>query len=521
MYWKKFKNMERHIKLDESNFIVGIDLGNDSSAIAYFNTSTNSPEIIDITGGYGKPSIPTVIQYIPDTKEWVFGEYAVLNKTGREITFNSLIDRLGKMEYAEVDGKPVSVVSILGLFIKEFLGNIKNINPKAEVVGIVVSIPSYFTEEAKEELLRALSYAGYEKEVIGLFTDRECIFSRYFYEKEASNEKIMLIDFGSREVRGGVYEVSEVSEDKINIKSLSSLFDKSIGTKKVNSLVRTLFTSYYADNVELSNISQQEKENLEIFAYQHRDLIFQKSILKKPVRLYFNFAYPPFKKTVSKEEVEETILPFRNKFKSFINEALSKNIYSLDKIDTSSITTVLCIGGGFEMFWAKEVIGEVFNNAKIVYYKNPKGALAEGASILCAIKLDMVNARNISTTDKHQITSDIGVIVQRNSKEKFIPLIEKNSFWWQSHEPKLFIVTESTNNPINIDIHERNSNGDLKKINSILIDKLPKRPKGTTRLSMSLKYKSYNEIIATIKDGGFGEIFPKINFEKTYTFEVR
>lgn len=82
MSWKYYKKQFENGGADENKFILGLDLGSSSSSIAFFNTITEEPELIDLSGGYGKPSMPSVIQYIPETREWVFGEYAIL-KIGR------------------------------------------------------------------------------------------------------------------------------------------------------------------------------------------------------------------------------------------------------------------------------------------------------------------------------------------------------------------------------------------------------------------------------------------------------
>ena len=137
---KIFKNK----KIGDDQFILGIDLGDSTSSICYFDINRKTPEIIDISGGYGKANMPTVVQYIPKTKEWVFGEYAILNKgIEDEITFSSIIDKLGKKEYVEIDGKLETVVGLIGLYLKELIDNCKNINPRADIAGIVVAIPHY------------------------------------------------------------------------------------------------------------------------------------------------------------------------------------------------------------------------------------------------------------------------------------------------------------------------------------------------------------------------------------------
>ena len=141
MHRNRYLALPEEQKLNEIYYIIGLDIGNDSSSIAFFNLAEKTPEVIDLSGGYGRPSIPTMMQYIAETKEWVFGEYALLNRgVGTEITLSDLITRLGSHEYVDLDHKPISVVNLLGLFIKEIIGHVKNINPKAEIAGIVAAV---------------------------------------------------------------------------------------------------------------------------------------------------------------------------------------------------------------------------------------------------------------------------------------------------------------------------------------------------------------------------------------------
>ncbi len=524
MNWKKFKNIFNKKTADETYFILGIDLGNDSSIISYFDIFAESPEIIDISGGYGKPSLPTVVQYIPDNKEWVFGEYALLNKgIGKDITLFSLMERLGKKEYLDIDSRSISIVNILSLYLKELIGNVKNINPKAEIVGIIVSVPSYLNEEAMDELLLAFKAAGYDKEVIQLLSDRECIFNRYYFENEIKNEKIMVLDFASREIRGGVYEVIPQS-GKTLIKSISSLFDINISTKKINQKVLEMFTEYYCRNLAIteSKITPQTRSQISSFVYQHKDLLFQKNISLKPIRLYFNFAFPPFQQNITKNEIDEALLPYYKNFKKFVERVLEKNVYDgKSKINSNEIDTVICVGGGFEMLWAKSAVQEIFNKSKVIFYKNSKGAISEGAAILAAKKLGVIEEQEFITEDINQLDIEVGIKVIENQKEKFIPIVERNSFWWQNHKHKMFILHEKTDRPVNIGLYKRNEQGDINYLKDVVLEGLPSRPKGTTKIKLKMHFESFDKIVVTATDCGFGELFPKTDYEAKTTINIK
>ena len=517
MNWKQYESLSIEEKRNETYYIIGLDLGNDSSGIAFYNLSANAPEVIDLSGGYGKPSMPTVVQYIAETDEWVFGEYAVLNSggsAGAEVTLSALVERLGDFDAVEAGGRSLSLASVLALFIKEILGNVRNINPRAEIVGIVSTIPAYLGEQAREELQLAFKLAGYEKELIALVSDRECVLAHYYQNAPEKEERTMLLDFGARELRGGLYHV-KADKDGIKAVSMSSLFSDEISTGIVNDVVADFFSAFMRKQVAKempisATLLEQLQAHVAEFSYRHRDMLFQKSIRTKPVKVYFNFAYPPVQGEVTDKQVQSLVQPYAKRFDSFIQDVLEKCI-SDTPVAPGDIDTVLCVGGGFEMLWAKEAVSEWFANAEINFYKNPKMTTCEGAAIVAARKLGIPEAgAKLKLEDAHQLTCDIGI----SDGKHFLPLVERNAFWWQEHPSKLILVNQAVNGELDLGLCRRNAAGELQRIGSMQLRGLPARPKGTTRLEVGLSFISNADVIVTVKDMGFGEMFPQVEYEK-------
>jgi molecular chaperone DnaK (HSP70) len=527
MGWITYRDKFKASKPTEAHFVLGLDLGEDSSIITYYDVNRAAPEIIDVSGGYGKPSVPTAMQYISETDEWIFGEYAVLN-TGSGETFRGLLEKANRGETLEAGGKAVNAVSVLGMYIRELISNCKNINPKAEIAGIALTVPSYLSEEAKTHTLSAVREAGYEKELIGLYSDRECIFQHFYAEKPSEMERVLLLDFAGREFRGGIYEVTPEKADKISIVSISSLFDRELGTMRINNAVNDLFTRYYREHTNAALISETVREQLLTFTYQHKDLLFVRNerdaakAAKQNVKLYFNFAYPPFQKAVSQAEMEYFTEPYKRRMGDFFQNVFKRTLMPESMISKHDINTVLCTGGGFEMFWAKQMVREYFNTSNVVFYKNPKGAAAEGACLTAAGALNITNRLSIQMSDFHKLKSDIGVFTQHNKRKKFVPLAVINSFWWQQREPGAFIVTEPiTDGACKIDIVKRTANGDIEPLGNITLDNLPERPEGTTKLGITATFPTYDKLSIEINDLGFGELFPKTDYNRAYDYTYK
>jgi len=501
-------------KRDEAYYIIGLDIGNDSSGIAFYNLADGAPEPIDLSGGYGRPTIPTVAQYIAETKEWVFGEYAALNRgAGNESTFEGLIGRLGRNEYVDVGKKPVSVVSVLALYIRELLGHVKNINPKAEIVGIVASVPSYSNPQAREDYARAFKQAGYEKELIALVSDRECVFSRHYAANAPKDETILLLDYGSGEVRGGLYRAAPDASE-IKMACMSSLFDDNIGTSRLNTEVEAMFKAFYLENSP--DASGGEVSQIPSFAYMHRDMLFQKNIRSKPVKLYFNFAYPPFMQSVSHGRVMTMVKPYAEALGRFVRDVLDKNLYSGETDAHKKVESVICVGGGFEMLWAKETVCETFPGICVAAYKNAKTVASEGAAVTAATLLGVASGKRFEIEDRHQLKTDIGIL----SGGGFIPLVERNAFWWQKHPAKIMLLNEPCGGRIFIPIASRASEGGIRRLAELPLDGLPARPKGVTRLCATLSFQSDGEFSVTLSDCGFGELFPKTDYTKEFNVKI-
>ncbi|MCL2699289.1 MAG: DUF5716 family protein, partial [Defluviitaleaceae bacterium] len=366
---------------------------------------------------------------------------------------------------------------------------------------------------------QAFNMAGYEKEVIALVPDRECIFSLYYHGKKIKQERVMLLDFGSRELRGGVYSV-EHEDDVCKLRCLSSLFDESLGTDMVDRTLYKRMCGIYCEHMKIppEELSKQARDYLKTFVYQHKDLIFQKN--QRQVRLYFNFAYPPFQHSLTKDDINELTKPLRQSMSGFAERILEKNIDGDGHILPKQIDAVICTGGGFEMMWARDVVGKLFPDAEIVFYRNSKCVVAEGAAVMAAKYLEVIDAPRLITEDLNQIRKDVGLVVTRDRKPKFIPLIERNSFWWQQHEPKYIILNDDTEKTVDIKIYERDADGEVNSIGILRLDDMPARPRGVTRVKISPRLPVYNEIEVVLTDCGFGEMFPAEDYERKFVVEI-
>ncbi|MCL2665869.1 MAG: DUF5716 family protein, partial [Defluviitaleaceae bacterium] len=205
---------------------------------------------------------------------------------------------------------------------------------------------------------------------------------------------------------------------------------------------------------------------------------------------------------------------------NFIFDVIEKNVTRQEEIAPSDIDTVLCVGGGFEMLWAREAVANIFSPGKIQFYNNSKTVIAEGAATIAAHLLEASDIYSVTLEDKHQLSDDIGLRVTNNGRLRFLPIVERNAFWWQKHQEKTIIYNAVCDGGLSLEFAARNASDEVRVLTDLVFDGLPVRPKGATKIGIKLQFVSDTEMKLTVRDCGFGELFPKTDYEKTVTINI-
>ncbi|WP_317368435.1 DUF5716 family protein, partial [uncultured Tyzzerella sp.] len=493
--------------INENKFIIGIDLGNLTSTISYFDFNQMDIDVVDISGGYGKFSVPTVVSYNMDTEDWVFGEYAILNKGfGNEIIIENIIENLGKDITYNAKGKSISLILCLSKFIIFLIENIKNINPNACIEGIVLSTSSY----ANEDIIEAFKLAGMEHLLLKIANDKECILKSYFYENDVIGDKIIIIDYSNRQIRASIYQIEEEGK----IKCIKTAFNDSIGQQRVFNITKNLITRKFLEETGKIDLTEYEKNNLDSFVYQQFDIIFQRPILSD-IKLYYNFFYPPFQKVISKQELFDIISFFENELNIFFN-----NLFESICIKENQIKNIILTGGGIEIDFIHKYIKSRFNIDKNFKGK-AKRFISDGACIIACQEMGILPKTKMYIEDLDQIKNNIGIIINDFDKTRFEPFVYKGSFIWQKFDKKVFLIN---NKNIEIDIFSEENNNfkilEKLKIDLSIYDDFVDRDIKTIRFLVYVEFKNYKEMIFNIEDFGFGEIYPKTDFKKQFTINL-
>ncbi|MDR1913017.1 MAG: Hsp70 family protein, partial [Clostridiales bacterium] len=132
MQWEEYKKQIEKGGLPEDLYIVGVDLGTTNSIISYWDNHNRRPELIDMSNGFGKIPLPSVVQYRPESGEWIVGAEAYNTMSiYPESTIRSIKRKMGTSETVYVAGKDYRPEEISAKILKELIDHIQSINPKA------------------------------------------------------------------------------------------------------------------------------------------------------------------------------------------------------------------------------------------------------------------------------------------------------------------------------------------------------------------------------------------------------
>ncbi|MCL2422172.1 MAG: Hsp70 family protein, partial [Defluviitaleaceae bacterium] len=181
MNWEAYKQqIEARGSLPEDWYIIGIDLGTTNSVISYWDNTNTRPEPIDISNGFGKIPLPSVVQYREDDdtdngesqSEWVIGEEAYRSmKIYPETTVRSAKRLMGTQQTFTLGGREYLPEDISTKILQELVDHVQHVNPKAEIAGLVVSVPYDFDDAAKKATMRACELADLSDKLICLIEE--------------------------------------------------------------------------------------------------------------------------------------------------------------------------------------------------------------------------------------------------------------------------------------------------------------------------------------------------------------
>jgi len=548
--WEDYREqIDKTGELPEDWYVLGIDLGTTNSVISYWDSSTKRPEAIDVSNGFGKIPLPSVVQFrsgcrkgelpIAEEDEWVIGEEAYRSyKLYPESTVRSIKRKMGTNEVVSLGGMDYLPEAISAKILAELVQHCQNLNPKAEIAGVVVGVPYDFDDAAKKATIKACELAGFGKKLICLIEEPKAAALAYnFRHSLEQGEKIMVFDFGGGTLDITVFHVAEKSEASIRVKVISEGGEAHHGGDNID---ETLLEKCYTF---IQSKTGQAKD--EITADNQAELIVRTREAKerlsgvKSFRIPFTFCIPPFVENYTREQFEHLISPFMEKTRKLVVQVL-REAYD-GAINPNDINRVLLEGGSAAMPWVKQMLIGIFNDeGKIYSSEKPALDISTGAAYYAAMKMGLLDSPELVdeqlhagvVTDRPQmmvnfettIPHDIGFEIEKGDRKTFFAMVKRGTPYALAKKSHVFTLAGDSAEDmteLGIRILERMNKQDTiekcKLIGDVKIAGLPTRPSGKTRLRVTLSVEEENGLVrGMVEDMGFGDEFVPSGYKQGF-----
>lgn len=535
MTWEDYrKAIINQKKVHEDWYVVGIDLGTTNSVMSYWSHGNKRPEPIDMSNGFGKVPMPSVVQYRKeeDLEEWVIGEEAYQSlKIYPETTISSIKRKMGSSEKLTI-GNGAGTMSFLpeeisGMILKALIGHIDQLNPKKELAGLVVSVPYDFDDAAKKATIRACQLAGLSDALICLIEEPKAAALAYSFQKELLvNENIMIFDFGGGTLDITIFKVMEQNEHRVAMKVMSEGGEAYHGGDNVDALLMNRLKDWMkAHHIDTETLSLENQAELDMRARETKERL---SGVKK-MRVPFTFCVPPFVEAMTREESESLIQEFIIKTKELVRKAL-RDAYE-GPILPEAIDRVILEGGSSQMPWVRQMLVEIFNDEeKIFSSERPALDISLGATYYAAMKMGILEHKELTATTKEvnfevTVPHDIGFEITTGESKRFFTMIGRGTPYTLARKSQIFTLEGET--PIEMTtlklkilerMHKEDPIDKCRLIGDVLIEGLPERPSGKTKLKVSLSVDEEGGMVhGSVQDLGFNGIYKPQDFIAHFT----
>ncbi len=197
-------------------------------------------------------------------------------------------------------------------------------------------------------------------------------------------------------------------------------------------------------------------------------------------------------RTSDEKEKEKADQKRDEAFYGFIKDTLGSGLFS----------SIQITGYGFDTNWAKKSVGHLCMQRRKVYYGNnlfAKGACAAGKE-----RTEDKNLKGYRYMSPALVLKDIGMEMRVMGAPAYYSLIEAGKNWYECKAGCELILDDTKELTFIVGTF-----GEKQKKKVVMgLPGLPERPNKTTRLSLSLAYVSQKQCRVTVKDLGFGDMFP-------------
>ncbi len=530
MDWKYYRKKIIEEKVFKDNwFVIGIDLGTTNTVVSYWSAKDNKPITVDMSDGFGKIPMPSVVQYRDDDgEEWVVG-YEAYNtlKIYEDTTIRSIKRKMGTNEAIKLGEKHYLPEEISAKILNKAIDSCYKINPNAEIAGVVITVPYSFDDSAKRATVKACEIAGIKDNVLALVEEPKSATLAYTLRHQLKeNEKILVFDFGGGTLDLTLFKVNKSDNESINLTVISEGGKAYHGGDNIDEILLDEGFKLIKEKTGKSKTDVNIQHKVDLFL----KMVDAKERLSKTkkAKIPYTFCIPPFVQSLTKESYEDLIFDFIEQTRNIVIQCL-KDSYE-GAIMPSEVDKIILLGGSSKNTWVKDLLVDIFDSEDKIYVsEKPALDISIGATYLGAMKMGLFEKKDISSTRREikfetVVPHDIGLIVSRRGQKKFVPLIQRGTPYQLAKKSKTFQLSAGSEEEMTkflLELYERiNVNDDVKDckvVGKIQFNNLPKRPVGKTKLKITLSVLEESGLVrGVLQDLGYKEEFLPSGYKEIF-----
>ncbi|MGI6071088.1 MAG: DUF5716 family protein [Blautia sp.] len=176
--------------------------------------------------------------------------------------------------------------------------------------------------------------------------------------------------------------------------------------------------------------------------------------------------------------------------------------FILNTMGTDLYSSVLLTGEGFDQNWAEKSVSLLCKQQRKVFYGN--NLFAKGACYAAKEKLEDKQLKGYLYAGDALVKTNVGMELMIMGTKAYYPLIEAGNNWYECSASCEILLDGKEDLTFVVNLM---GNTEKNKV-SMALPGLPKRPPKATRLRVELKYESVKDCVITVRDLGFGELYP-------------
>lgn len=414
-------------------------------------------------------------------------------------------------------------------------GNIQFNMGKAVVgydLGNTFSQISYLRGNAEDPMSISL-VAGTEQYNIPTVLAKRNGIGQCYYGKEAlkfaENGCIIVDDLLSKAIRGEEILIEDELYDPVALLTLFvkrslGLLNMHVSSKDIDAFMITTPVLDARVVEVLGRVVAGLGLKCDVITYQSHIESFYNYILHQPAELWqhqvlafeYNEQLRSMRLEVTHNTKPKVVLIEATEFEDFKKVTWSQNegekeaqITELDNrfLDICSglmadndITTVYLLGDGFKEGWTKESLKYICRNRRVFQGNN---LYSKGA---CFAMHDKLHPGELSKEyvflGDDKLKANIGMKALRRGEDSYFAILDAGSAWFEANADFDMILEDG--NEFSILITSLTGGHVIEK--PMVLDGLPARPRGTTRLGFHVEMSSVNSMQIEVVDKGFGQI---------------